>query len=65
MITAWTLPPRLSNPKTGTLPPAPRPRFALAAAAEIALIDLHLAAKRLRRFPIQALRDHFPQLTEE
>ena len=29
MITAWTLPPRLSSPKTGTLPPAPRPRLPL------------------------------------
>src|SRR6516225_1166893 len=39
--------------------------FALAAAAEITFIDLHLAAKQLGRLLIQALNDHFPQLAEE
>ena len=41
------------------------PPFALAAAAEITLIDLHLAAKQLGRFLIQTLSDYFPQFAEE
>jgi hypothetical protein len=41
------------------------PPFALAAPAEITLIDLHLAAEQLGRFLIQALSDHFPQFAEE
>ena len=39
--------------------------FALAAPAEITLIDLHLAAKQFGRLLIQAPSDHFPQFAEE
>ena len=41
------------------------PSFALAAAAAITLIDLHLAAKQFGRRLIKALSDHFPQFAEE
>ena len=63
MITAWTLPPRQSEDRN--LAASAAPPFALSAPAEIALIDLHLAAKQLGRFLIQTLSDYFPQFAEE
>ena len=48
------------NPAASAAPP-----FALAAAAEITLIDLHLAAKQFGCFLIQTLSDYFPQFAEE
>ena len=55
----------LEQSEDGNLAASAAPPFALAPPAEITLIDLHLAAKQLGRFLIQALSDHFPQFAEE
>ena len=55
----------LEQSEDGNLAASAAPPFALAVAAEITLIDLHLAAKQLGRLLIQALSDHFPQFAEE
>ena len=62
MITVCTLP---RQSEDGNLAASAAPPFALSAPAEIALIDLHLAAKQLGRFLIQTLSDYFPQFAEE
>ena len=55
----------LEQAEDGNLAASATPPFALAPAAEITLIDLHLAAKQLGRLLIQALSDYFPQFAEE
>ena len=55
----------LEQSEDGNLAGSAAPPFALSVPAEIALIDLHLAAKQLGRFLIQALSDYFPQFAEE
>jgi hypothetical protein len=55
----------LEQAEDGNLAASAAPPFALAPAAEITRIDLHLVAKQLGRLLIQALSDHFPQFAEE
>jgi hypothetical protein len=55
----------LEQPEDRDLAARAAPPFALAAPAEIALVDLHLAAEQFGRLRIQALSDYFPQLVKE
>ena len=65
MIIAWTFAAPLEQSEDRNLAASAASPFALAGAAEITLIDLHLAAKQLGRLLIQALSDHFQQFAEE